>query len=114
MRGALVACGGERLVPGDLRPRNARAVHALEREGKAAFVGDADRFQRLDFFSFAQRGRDHVASFVQLELESALHSFLPRDVAGSATAIDGFDPRVEFQPRAPTFPERGGPRSPEA
>src|SRR5262249_1921783 len=71
---ALVAGGGERLVPGDLRPGDAGAVHALERDRVAAVVDDADRLRHFELLGFLERRLRHGARFGELELERGSHS----------------------------------------
>src|SRR5271156_5143809 len=64
---ALMAGGGEGLVPGDLWTGNSRAVHALDQKGMAAVVGDADGLENLDFFSLRDGRRRHQPCLGALE-----------------------------------------------
>ena len=121
MGGALVPGGGERLVPGDLRSGDARPVHALETDGIAALVGDADGLEDADFGRLAKRGIDHVIRLAALELDGFLQraslcgSNDPGGAGGSsAAAIDGLDLRIELQAGASRFAEgrRAGPLQP--
>src|SRR5438105_7011107 len=73
VRRALVAGGGEGLVPGDLRPGDARAVHALEREWITTLVAHAYGLRDADLLSLALRGLHHGARILQLELERRSH-----------------------------------------
>src|ERR1700733_6516688 len=73
MRRALVAGGGECLVPGDLRTGNSRAVHALDQEGMASVICDADGFQNLDLLSLRDGRRRHQPCLGALELEYLSH-----------------------------------------
>src|ERR1700722_7169867 len=73
MRRAPVASGGKCLVPGDLRPGNSRAVHALDQEGMAAVIGDADGLENLDLLSLRDGRRRHQPCLGALELEYLSH-----------------------------------------
>src|SRR4051812_44368518 len=74
VRRALVAGRGEGLVPRNLRSRDARAIHALQRDGIAAVVDYANRLTHADLVRFAYRRLRHGKRFLQLELECAFHS----------------------------------------
>src|SRR5581483_1401995 len=73
MRRALVACGGERLVPGNLRSGDARAVHALDQHRMTAVVGDADGFEHLDLRGLRDCRRRHQSRLDAFELECLSH-----------------------------------------
>src|SRR6185436_2417271 len=74
MRRALVAGRSKRLVPGDLRPGNARAVHALERDRVAAVVDDANGLAHADLLGLAHGCLRHGERLLELELERRFHS----------------------------------------
>src|SRR5204863_4920190 len=73
VRRALVPRRGECLVPGDLRPGDARAIHALEREWKPALVAHADGLRNAQLLRLALRGLHHGARLLQLELVRGSH-----------------------------------------
>jgi hypothetical protein len=93
VRGAPVSRGSEGLVPSDLWSGYSRAIHTFEREGIAAIIDDANRFQRPDFFRLAQRGRYHVARFLQLQLECTSHWFFPAMASAPAYGTQCFSIR---------------------
>ncbi len=105
VRRALVAGGGEGLVPGDLRSGDAGAVHAFHHDRVAAFVGDADGFQDADFLGLAHGGRDHGAGFVEFQLRAVSFSWSGR--CGQTAAVHGLGLRVELQAGAARFAEGG-------
>src|ERR1051326_6378420 len=74
MRRALVPGRGERLVPRDLRPGDARAIHALEGERKAALVAYAHRLRDAERLGLPLRGLHYGARILQFELECRSHS----------------------------------------
>src|SRR5215470_13919431 len=58
--GPAMACRGEGLGDGDLHPGDARAGHAVERDGMPAVVADADGLGHSDLARLALgRGREH-------------------------------------------------------
>jgi hypothetical protein len=75
VRGALVASGRERLVDGDLRPRDPCPVHAFEHQRIAALVDDAHAFGDANLERLLDRGAHHRACFAEFQSQNAFHGF---------------------------------------
>ncbi|MNJ76938.1 hypothetical protein D3C77_743270 [compost metagenome] len=68
-----MAGGGKSLVPGDLRAGDAGPVHALQGDGIAAVVHDANGFQHANGFGLGDGRTHHHARFFQFQAVDLFH-----------------------------------------